>query len=226
MNANSRSRREAERSLRRDYILLAAERVFARKPFDEASMQEIAKQAGIGMHGLYQHFTSKQELYEAIVLERLDEIRERMAAASAKFDPAEWIRLLAVAHAAHFLERPHFFPVWASQRLSREWGLKSNVSKKLERRLAEAEAQLAAAIQAAVKKGLLRPLGTKLLASVAIGIFTSVIQEQLLRGKSRDADACAAQMVELFFQGAGAGREAEASGRSPAVKPQVISKRG
>jgi AcrR family transcriptional regulator len=213
MHPQTRSRREAERSLRRDYILLAAERVFAREPFDEASMQEIAREAGIGMHGLYQHFTSKQELYEAIVLARLDEVRERMASASGKADPAERIRLLAVAHAAHFLERPHFFPVWASQRLSREWGLKSGVSEALERRLADVEAELAEAIQAAVKKGLLRPLGTRLLASVAIGIFTSVIQEQLLRGKSRDSEACAAQMLELFFLGAGTGRN-EASGRS------------
>jgi AcrR family transcriptional regulator len=207
MNANSRRRREAERSLRRDYILLAAERVFGRKPFEEASMQEIAKEAGIGMRGLYQHFTSKQELYEAIVLVRLDEVRERMATASGKADPAERMRLLAVAHAAHFLERPHFFPVWAIRRLSREWGLKSGVSKALERRLADAEAELAEAIQAGVKKGLLRPLGTRLLSSVAIGIFTSVIQEQLLRGKSRDADACAAQMLELLFRGAGVGRK-------------------
>jgi TetR/AcrR family transcriptional regulator len=206
MNALARSRREAERRLRRDHILLAAEAVFARKPFDAASMQEVAREAGIGMNGLYQHFKSKQELFEEIVLLRMEEIRERMAAVPANAGPAERLRALAVAHAAHFLARPHFFPVWAAQRLAREWGLKPRFSKLVEERHAEVEAEVAAVVAAAVKKGLLQPLGVRLLAGVAIGIFTSVIQEQLLRGKSRDADACAEQMLELLFQGAGAAR--------------------
>jgi AcrR family transcriptional regulator len=202
MNVRTRSRREAERTVRRDYILQAAEKVFARRPFDEASMQEIAKQAGIGMHGLYRHFASKQELYEEIVIARLGEIRERMAAASRNAGPTERLRILAAAHAAHFLARPQFFPVWASHRLGREWQVGSRFGQVLERRLEEVEDQLAKAVAAAAKRGLLRPLGTRLLTDVAIGIFASVIQEELLRGKSRDADACAARMMELFFEGA------------------------
>jgi AcrR family transcriptional regulator len=99
MNVRTRTRREAERTVRRDYILQAVEQVFARRPFDEASMQEIAKQAGIGMHGLYRHFTSKQELYEEIVLARLDEIRERMAAAFRNADPTERLRIAAARRA-------------------------------------------------------------------------------------------------------------------------------
>ncbi len=155
------------------------------------------------MNGLYQHFTSKQQLYEEIVLERMEEIRKRMEAVPARAGPNERLLLLAVAHAEHFLERPQFFPVWASQRLARDWGLKSRSGKLLEKRHEEVEAQVAEAVAAAVKKGLLKPLGTRLLAGVAIGIFTSVIQEQLLRGESRDANACAAQMLELLFEGAG-----------------------
>ena len=47
------TRKEIERSQRRELLLQAAARVFGRKPFDEASMQEVAAEAQIGMQGLY-----------------------------------------------------------------------------------------------------------------------------------------------------------------------------
>ncbi|HKC59870.1 MAG TPA: hypothetical protein VKB92_07280 [Myxococcales bacterium] len=151
---------------------------------------------------MYRQFASKEELYEAVVA-RLDGIRARLTASSASVDPTERIRMLAVAYAAHFLESPQFFPMWATGKLNRDWGLKSRVSKSLDRRFAEAERQVAGTIEAAVEKGVLRPLGTPLLTTVAIGIFMSVIQHHLLRAKSRDAEACVAEMLELFFRGAG-----------------------
>ena len=74
-----RHRREAEHLQRRQHILLAAERVFGRRPYDEATMQEIAAEAGIGMNGLYRHFPSKEELRIAVLDFRLDEIAARPA---------------------------------------------------------------------------------------------------------------------------------------------------
>ena len=54
-----------EASDRRDHILLAASRHFARNGFDATSMREIAKDAGILAGSLYHHFSSKEELYVA-----------------------------------------------------------------------------------------------------------------------------------------------------------------
>jgi len=76
---------------------------------------------------VYRQFASKEELYEAVVA-RLDGIRARLTASSASVDPTERIRMLAVAYAAHFLESPQFFPMWATGKLNRDWGLKSRVS--------------------------------------------------------------------------------------------------
>ena len=203
MKSLAASRREAEQRLRREHILLAAERVFASRPFDEASMQEVAREAGIGMNGLYRHFTSKQKIYEEIVLARIEEISRRLEVALENAEPSERVRLLAVEYARFYLERPQFFPLFAARKLSRDWGLKTRVGKRLERCMAGMEGQVAAAIDAAVAKGLLRPLGTELLSAVVIGIFMSVIQHHLLRAKSQDAEACAAEMLDLFFRGAG-----------------------
>ncbi|MDE3032829.1 MAG: helix-turn-helix transcriptional regulator, partial [Acidobacteriota bacterium] len=64
------SRKERERQQRRELLLEAASRVFGRKPFDEATMQEMAAEAQIGMQGLYEQFPSKQALYEQVILAR------------------------------------------------------------------------------------------------------------------------------------------------------------
>jgi AcrR family transcriptional regulator len=203
MKRSSASRREAEERQRREYILQAAERVFAARPFDEASMQEIAAEAGIGMHGLYRHFPSKQELYEEIILLRVNEISERTRAALAGASPTQRLHMLAVAHSRFFLEHPHFFPLFVTRRLSRDWGLKTKLGKALDKCMAEVDDQLGDAILAAVKKGELRPLGTELLMAAVKGIFDSVIQFHLLQDKRGDAEACASEMEELFFRGAG-----------------------
>jgi AcrR family transcriptional regulator len=203
VKGRSSSRREAEERQRREYILLTAERVFGSRPFEEASMQEIAREAGIGMNGLYRLFPSKQELYEEIILLRLQEISERCRVALAGAAPTERLRLIAVAHAKFILEHPQFFPLLATSRLSRDWGLKTKLGKSLDRFLAEVDGQMADAIAAMVKKGELRRLPTEMLMACAKGIFDGVLQFHLLHGKSRDADACAQQMHELFIAGAG-----------------------
>ena len=203
MKSSSAFRREAEERLRREYILLAAERVFGSRPFEEASMQQIAKEAGIGMHGLYRLFPSKQELYEEIVLRRVNEIFERTRVALAGASPTRRLHLLAVAHSQFFLDHPQFFPMFVSRSLSRDWGFDTKLGKAFDQCMAVVDAQLAEAVAAAVKKGELRPLSTQLLIAGIKGIFNSVIQLHLLREKPGDAETCAAEMVELFLRGAG-----------------------
>lgn len=52
------------RPSRRHLIVMAAVRVFSRKGFTEASIQEIATEAGMVPTAVYNHFAGKQELFE------------------------------------------------------------------------------------------------------------------------------------------------------------------
>jgi AcrR family transcriptional regulator len=54
---------------RRDQILAAATRAFARSGYSATSLDDIAAEAGVGRVILYRHFESKSDLYRA-VLER------------------------------------------------------------------------------------------------------------------------------------------------------------
>ena len=50
----------------KDAIISAAIRLFSRKGFDQASMQDIAREAGIGKATIYFHFDSKDALIQAV----------------------------------------------------------------------------------------------------------------------------------------------------------------
>lgn len=52
-----------ERKARQDAIISAAERVFAEKPFDEVSIRDIAREAGISHASIYRYFPNQQTLF-------------------------------------------------------------------------------------------------------------------------------------------------------------------
>jgi AcrR family transcriptional regulator len=59
---------------RRQVIVTAALEVFAEAGYDRASMRMVAKAAGITTPVLYDHFTSKAELYAVLVEEQADSL--------------------------------------------------------------------------------------------------------------------------------------------------------
>ena len=70
----------AQRREARDELLAAALRVFARRGYREAGVDEIAAEAGYSKGALYWHFSSKEELLTALLDERIDApMRDRVA---------------------------------------------------------------------------------------------------------------------------------------------------
>jgi AcrR family transcriptional regulator len=63
--------------VRRRQLLDVAERLFAEQGYDELSMADIARAAGISKALLYHYFPSKQELFRATLGEAAEELRER-----------------------------------------------------------------------------------------------------------------------------------------------------
>lgn len=53
----------AEKEARKQFIIDAAERVFAQKPHDHVSMKEIAREAGIAVATIYTYFHDQEDLF-------------------------------------------------------------------------------------------------------------------------------------------------------------------
>jgi AcrR family transcriptional regulator len=90
---------------RRQDLLDAAARLFARQGFHAASMRDIARAVGMLPGSLYYHFTSKDELLLAVYGEGVRRIAERVDAAVARAQ-TPWARLEAAcaAHAEMLLD--------------------------------------------------------------------------------------------------------------------------
>ncbi len=81
----------------RDLILDAAERLLSRFGYTKMTMDDLAREVGIGKGTLYLHFPSKEE----VVLSRLDRLIDRLieelsAIAATDRDPAEKLREMLV----------------------------------------------------------------------------------------------------------------------------------
>ena len=93
--AEQASARRLGRRARRDQILAAATRAFARAGFTATTLDDVAREAGITRAILYRHFESKAELYRA-VLERAQR-RLVEATGAPRFTEASIDGLLAAA---------------------------------------------------------------------------------------------------------------------------------
>jgi AcrR family transcriptional regulator len=82
----------------RDRVLEAARAAFAAEGSD-ASLDEIARLAGVGAGTVYRHFATKEALFEAVVFDRIGELIEEAHALSDDPDPgrafSSFVELLA-----------------------------------------------------------------------------------------------------------------------------------
>lgn len=69
------------RAQRREQLLDVGRAVFAQRGHAATTMEEIAEHAGVSKPVVYEHFGSKDGLYQAVVREEVDELAARMAAA-------------------------------------------------------------------------------------------------------------------------------------------------
>jgi AcrR family transcriptional regulator len=86
-------RRDAERNRQR--ILAAARQVFTERGLD-ASLDEVARCAGVGVGTVYRRFADKEQLVDALFAERVEELTAIFERALA--DPDPWRALVTFLH--------------------------------------------------------------------------------------------------------------------------------
>ena len=100
MNAPPRRRLTAEE--RRTGILDAALAVFSGSGYHSASIDDIAREAGVSKALIYEHFASKQELYADLIARNARELTQRIGAALVGVEVESGSSRLAVGLDAFF----------------------------------------------------------------------------------------------------------------------------
>ena len=201
------ARREVERQQRRALLLEAAARIFGRKPFDEATMQEVATEAEIGMQGLYEHFSSKQDLYEQVVRSRAEAFHARADAALAGRggSPLDRIALLAEVYAESFQDRPLSLPTFVRDRVQFDWGFDSRFRTPLGEIYLVERNRLRTLVQEALDQGLLRPMDPGFLAQLAMDVLQASLHYAHSRQPMEEPGPCVARAMECLLRGVGTG---------------------
>ncbi len=187
--------RDRQRLSARAEILAAAERVFARDGLAAARMDAIAREAGVAVGTLYNHFDDRERLIWAVneshrseLLTRVDQAiesastgREQVeAVVEAVFEHlelhADFMRILMEAEHGHSRIKP----------------IMQGLYERTER-----------VVQRALKRKELRGDDSEYLPALLLGMFRGVMIRRMKSGESEDPARVARLVARTFFDGAG-----------------------
>lgn len=101
---------------KREQVLRAAEEIFAEKGFDGATMKDIAEGVGVKAPALYNHFASKEDIYNSVISESYVQLQEKVLGPIAKApDLREKLRLLVDLLVDFWAEHPRLPRIYAQE---------------------------------------------------------------------------------------------------------------
>jgi AcrR family transcriptional regulator len=179
-----RTKKDVVTEFRTGEILQAAYRVFAERGFEQATMDEIAKTAGVAKGTLYLYYPSKQDIYSAALHRIAVDVAARTTAA---LDSApgieEKLHGFIATRLRYFEEHRDFLRIY-DQEFGRSLCRHGQKVRQTEDLYLEQVKALDHALQAAVRRRAIRPLRTEATA-FAIFDITRGLATQRLRGAAR-----------------------------------------
>lgn len=99
---------------RRAQLIATAVGVFAKHGYEGASMEEVARQAGVTKPIVYEHFGGKEGLYAVVLDREIQDVVGRVTAGIAEGGPRERFAGAVVAYLTYVQDRPEGFLVLAA----------------------------------------------------------------------------------------------------------------
>jgi AcrR family transcriptional regulator len=184
---------------RRDLILQAAVRCFARRGYNGASTREIAEQAGVADTLLFYYFKGKAGLYLAAVRDQLEKLQQGIERETGDASGTqERLRRFVATYLAYFLDLEPGLTVVLRELV----GVPPEIADQI-RQLHHAIAtqRLEHILAEGVRQGTLRPLNLPVCALTIIAILQGFIRREATPpGATARADVIA-QVMEHYYRG-------------------------
>lgn len=100
--------KEKERETRRQIVVDSALALFAKKPFYEVGMREVALEAGISAATIYRYFESQEELFHEAFIQEIDTASKAFTVMLKKEEPAG-LEEFGMAFVDHLIENESTF---------------------------------------------------------------------------------------------------------------------
>ncbi len=176
-------------------ILKTAARYFARKPFHEVHMDDVADACGIAKGTIYRHYPNKEALFLAITLDWMDRLAEQLRKAARKPHGAvERLEAMVVSVAVQYRKQRDFFEVMQREELN---GGRTMPPERLRKREVLRDA-FAEVIREGQRAGDLRRFDPTVAADLLLGM----IRSQLRFGDPKQSpEALAARVLDAYLNG-------------------------
>jgi len=183
-----KSLQSRKRQLVRDAIYDAAIVLFAKKGFDETTVEEVADAAGISRRSFFRYFGSKDDLLALNTVNCGEVLRNTVVSCSAKLSPLEVMRETVLAGLKFTESQEHTRQIIEIAQRS------SSARQAHTSRLVEVEDKLAAAYSARMKGTSPHSMKPRLLAGVSMIVGTAATVSWFL-GEYKDLSVAAKQAI-------------------------------
>lgn len=201
--------REAKEALYRDLVLEGAARIFGRKGYEDAKMEEIAGESGLSLQTVYAVFAGKAEIYRTLhEAGDLALLRRATEAVRGIEDPREALLAGVRAYALYFLEHPDFLRMQLREGLF--WGSESVAAGSRERSAAWRAGvdMLTTAFARCIERGVFVARDPRLMARMMVAMQQVELAHWLEGGMQQDPDEVVREIqaqLERSFRPAEAG---------------------
>lgn len=157
-------------------LVAAAQVMFAERPVDEVTVEEIGQRAGVAVGSIYNNFGSKEGLYAAVVARALDVDRDYMDRAyTPDRNPIEQLLAASEQYLRFALDHPQFFRMLAFPAKPGPYPAAADTAALLSRRVDEQNARMVDAIERGIAEGTVRQLDPMKTATVLWASWNGII---------------------------------------------------
>jgi len=170
-----KEKRKTRQINQKDRILQAGEKIFARKGFHLATLEEIARDADLAKGTIYLHFLNKADLFVSVIEKKLNILLKKIKeVVREEGPPVEKIRKVTEIHLRFLEQNKNFFKILHS--LPGEH--KREMEKELTERVIKKNASYLGIIQKLIEEGIkrkeIKPLNPRKLAVILVGMVHSL----------------------------------------------------
>ncbi|MGD9007623.1 MAG: TetR/AcrR family transcriptional regulator [Desulfobacteraceae bacterium] len=185
--------------VKKKQIIKAATRIFARKGFHQAKMDEIAEAAKVAKGTLYYNYASKSKLFAATVTAGMEEIMDKISRDLESDLPfIEHFRLLISNTIRIYLKNKAVIRIYVNE-------LSSGIDKEALAEIRKVRRRfirfITETLQTGQEMGYLKPLHRQICATVLLGMVDALCNNQLGPEESYDLDQIIETVIPILSTG-------------------------
>ncbi|MBN1438837.1 MAG: TetR/AcrR family transcriptional regulator [Anaerolineales bacterium] len=182
----------------REKILQVAAKLIVRQGYTATSVNQIARDTGIGKATVYHHFPDKRAIVTALLERNSGRLRAVLADRKAERDPRRQIESVALAAVRMRSETFDLFQVIRREVPDSRPVLHAQLASFLEVYMRE----VTKAIGGGIRRGMFRPVDPAQAARALLAMITGLyVQIYLGAGSFPDPEKTIRSMLEIFFRG-------------------------